>query len=147
MSEMLGNRYFIARKFNKAIPYLEAALKESPFAAKIKKKLIICYIQTGRFEEAFKLVYEVIASEPRMILETDLYYEDCPCGELLPLWHEKERQQTNKMELYEILGMLYLYCDLEKAIEYFNKAKFASPHSAKLMSMIKKLRQLRQLHR
>ncbi len=146
MSEMLGNRYFIARRFSKAIPYLEAALEESPHSVKIKKKLIICYIQTGRFEEAFKLVYEVINSEPQVILETDLYYEDCPCGELLPLWHEKEREETNKMELYVVLGMLYLYCDIDKAIEYFNKAKFASVHSTKIMTLLKKLEQLRQLH-
>lgn len=146
MSEMLGNRYFIARKFSKAIPYLEAALTETPQSAKIKRKLIICYIQTGHFDDAFRLLYEVINSDPKVILETDLYYDDCPCVELIPQWQAKEPEAANKMELYEVLGMLYLYCDIDKAIEYFNKAKFGSSHSAKLISLVKKLEQLRPLH-
>ena len=144
MSEMLGNRYFIARKFGKAIPYLEAALSDAPQAVQIKKKLIICYIQTGQIEKAFRLVYDLVNQEPKDILETDIYYEDCPCGELIPQWLEKEDETSDKTELYEILGMLHLYCDLDKAVKYFNKAKFNSPHSGKLLNLVKKLEHLRQ---
>ena len=60
MSEMLGNRYFLARQFDKAIPYLEDALTQNPDGDKIKKKLILCFIETGQIERAFNLFYELL---------------------------------------------------------------------------------------
>ncbi len=59
MSEMLGNRYFIARQFDKAVTYLEQALSESPGSVDIIKKLIICYIETGDVEKAFNHFYRL----------------------------------------------------------------------------------------
>lgn len=142
MSEMLGNRYFIARQFDKAIPPLELALQSSPNSEKIKKKLIICYIQVGKIDEAFNLFYEVVNRNPHLITDTDLYYDDCPCSELLPLWERKKVQINQKSDLYEILGMLYAYCNVNKAVQYLKKIKSHPTNASKIRGVLRKLEPL-----
>ena len=92
MSEMLGNRYFLARQFDKAVPYLEGALAQNPAMDKIKKKLVVCLIQTGQIERAISLFHEIILKNPQIIIDTDTYYDDCPCAELILLWEKKLKQ-------------------------------------------------------
>ncbi len=144
MSEMLGNRYFIARHFDKAITYLEQALAESPSSTGIIKKLIICYIQVGQVEKAFNLFYRIVQKDPKIITNTDLYYDDCPCNELIPMWHQREKMSEEKENLYLSLGMLYLYCDLEKSIKYFNRVKNITTRPEKVLTLLKKLKELKK---
>jgi len=136
MSEMLGNRYFLARQFDNAIPYLEEALAQNPSGEKLKKKLVICYIQTGRIERAFTLFYELVQSNPKVIIETDAYWDDCPCGELIPIWEKKVDENRNSHEYLITLGMLNLYCNLEKSRLYFNQAIPFADNPAKIQSVL-----------
>lgn len=142
---MLGNRYFIARQFDKAVTYLEQALSESPGSVDIIKKLIICYIETGDVEKAFNHFYRLVQKDPHIIVNTDLYYDDCPCTELIPKWKQKEKSSQVKENLYLGLAMLYLYCNLEKSIEYFEKVKRITRQQNKILSILKKLKSLRQV--
>jgi len=136
MSEMLGNRYFLARQFNNAIPYLEEALNQNPTGEKVKKKLIICNIQTGHIDKAFTLFYELVHNNPKVIIETDAYWDDCPCGELIPLWEKKVDENKDSLEYLITLGMLNLYCNLEKSRLYFNQAIPYSDNPAKIQSVL-----------
>jgi len=142
MSEMLGNRYFIARQFDKAIPQLELALQSSPFNDKIKKKLIICHAQSGNIDRSLSLFYEIIKKDPNIIINTDPYHDDCPCLELIPSWENKANIGTNETGCYEILGILYLYCDLNISITYFRKALEHTEHIKLIASIIKILSEL-----
>lgn len=123
MSEMLGNRYFLARKFDRAIPELEKALENASQDQNIKKKLIICYVQVGRIEQALQYFLELLKKDPQIIINTDPYYDDCPCPSLVDQWEKiiSYKQEEIRME-YVALGILYLYCDIRKSIDYFNQA-------------------------
>lgn len=146
MSEMLGNRYFIARQFDKAIPFLEAALNESAFTDKIKKKLIICYIQENKAEKAFDIFYEIVCKNPRIISDTDVIYDDCPCFELIPMWKKRLAEQEAQSNLLKILGMLSLYCDVQKSIEYFSRSLEKSDKAQKIQTILKKLQTIKAEH-
>ncbi len=139
MSEMLGNRYFLARQFDKAIPCLEEALQRNPDGYKIKKKLILCYIEVGQVERAFTYFHALVHYDPRVIIDTDAYYDDCPCCELIPNWERKRKQGAESVDIVKILGMLYLYCDLDKAIQLFNELLEQVDNPVKINSILTQL--------
>ncbi len=139
MSEMLGNRYFLARQFDKAIPYLKEALIQNPEGDKIKKKLILCFIQTGRIEQAFSLFYELIEKNPNIIIDTDIYYDDCPCNELIPEWEHKSQEGEKSLEYLETLAMLYLYCNVKKSKHYLKEASRKAENPAKIITVMNRL--------
>ncbi|MBD3224916.1 MAG: tetratricopeptide repeat protein [Caldithrix sp.] len=139
MSEMLGNRYFIARQFNKAAIHLERALQDDPDSIKIKKKLIICYIQTGAIKKALHYFYNIVIKDPQSIINTDPYYDDCPCSELIPEWEQQAKKENFPQKITLILGILYLYCDLDKSIFYLQKSTQNHEHYQEISAVIKKL--------
>ncbi|MCZ7601364.1 MAG: tetratricopeptide repeat protein [Melioribacteraceae bacterium] len=120
MNEMLGNQYFIARRFSEACNALEAAYLKNPLNFSIKKKLIICYLQTDQFEKAFQSFYELISDNIEIIMNTDMLKDDCPCPEIIDQTIP-ELKSNSEAELIIKLGILWLYCDLEKSIHYFEK--------------------------
>lgn len=120
MSEMLGNQYFIARRFSEACNALEAASLKNPSNLSIKKKLIICYLQTDQFDKAFQSFYELVSDNIEIIMNTDLVKDDCPCTEIIDQTIPKLKSNS-EAELIIKLGILWLYCDLEKSIKYFEQ--------------------------
>lgn len=139
MSEMLGNRYFLARQFDKAIPYLEKALARNPEGDKIKKKLILCFIQTGQIERAFGLFSELIKKNPNIIIDTDIYYDDCPCNELIPEWEQKAQNSEKSLEYLETLAMLHLYCNVKKSRHYLEEACRKADNPDKILTVMNRL--------
>ncbi len=139
MSEMLGNRYFLARQFDKALQYFETALSESPDNNRIKKRLIICYIHVGQIERALSFFYDIVKIDPFIIINTDPYYDDCPCLDMIPGWETKLNKDRPKSDLYETLGMLYLFCDKDKSIIYFRKALHQTAYKATIGAILKRL--------
>lgn len=142
MSEMLGNRYFIARQYDKAAEQLEEVLKKSSDPVKVKKKLIICYIQTGQIDKALHFFFELVSLDPNLIIDTDPYHEDCPCPELVMAWEKPIEIDNLSLLDHESLGILYLYCDLNKSLYYLRKALPESKNKNILSSIIKKLSSL-----
>ena len=139
MSEMLGNRYFIARQYEKAISLLEEALPNASLPEKIKKKLVICYVQVGKVEQALLHFHDLIRKDPKIIIDTDPYHDDCPCYEILPNWENSENNEKRPQYFYESLGMLYLYCNKDKAIEYFQMALPNTKYKTLIFSILKLL--------
>ncbi len=144
MSEMLGNRYFLTRQFNKATFYLEKALRAHPHSHEIKKKLVICYIQNGKIEQALSIFHDLVNQDANIIIDTDPYYDDCPCQEIIPGWERLAKHDNFPQHLTLILGMLYLYCDLNKSILYLRKAHQENPDNSKISSVLKVLAPLQE---
>lgn len=119
MHEMLGNQYFLARKYTEARNELELALKENPAAHTIKKKLIICYIQTASISCALDLFYEVLSEDINSIINTDPIFDNCPCPQII---YELENSlvSTNSEVRTLSLGILWLFCDINESIKYFS---------------------------
>ena len=141
MSVMLGNRYFIARQYEKAISLLEEALPNSNTPEKIKKKLVICYVQVGKIERALMHFHDLIRIDPKIIIDTDPYHDDCPCYEIIPCWEKKLKNEVHVQEYYESLGMLYLYCNKDRSTQYFEKALANTKFITVISSILKILNQ------
>ncbi len=142
MSEMLANRYFISRKFDLALPIFENELARGNQKIAIKKKMIICYSAVGRVEDAFNLFFELVQRDPYIIINTDPYWDDCPCPEMVKDWENTGHLTGINPREALILGMLYLYCDVQKSIEYLEKALDYEDLFLKISSVLRTLRSL-----
>jgi tetratricopeptide (TPR) repeat protein len=120
MNEMLGNQFFLTRRFNNATTHFEKALVLNPTNNDVKKKLIICYIQQNELKLALKLFTDLITDNIETILQSDPSKDDCPCQQMIS---EIENSQTKLTETEKntILGILWLYCDKLKSKSYFEK--------------------------
>jgi tetratricopeptide (TPR) repeat protein len=122
MNEMLGNQYFMARNYMGAATAFQSVLEEEPNNLNAKKKLIISFTQIGRHKRAMKLFLNVIQENIDYILNTDPIKDDCPCGELVNGLEMVTKHSEQTFTSYQTLGILWLYCDINKSIEYFEKA-------------------------
>lgn len=145
MSEMLGNQYFMARNYSTALVELEDALFKNPTSKAIRKKLIICYTQTGKVTEALNLFYGLISEDIDFIIKTDALKDDCPCPELTEQIEKKNYPNEPSVEFFLVLGMIWLYCDVEKSFEYFIKASDINssyPNLSEVLDIIKSYKAL-----
>ena len=133
MSEMLGNQYFMARKFAASVPEFEEALAKTRDTKMIRKKLIICYTQVGQIQRAFQLFHSLIKEDIEFIANTDVIADDCPCPELVTNLSQQEAAPENSIDEYLKLGILWLYCDSDKSLEHFVRAK-ANKHGNELIN-------------
>ena len=136
MSEMLGNYHFLIRNYQSAIIELENVQPSSPDYKKACKKLIICYSQTGQLQRAFNLFCALVEEDINFIIHTDPEKEDCPCPELVTGLEVNSKKNFNVYELNIELGMLWLYCNAEKSLDYFRRAYQIKKTDARLKSII-----------
>jgi pentatricopeptide repeat protein len=139
MSEMLGNQYFMARNFSKALHQYELMLQEDPDDHKIQKKLIICYCEMGMVKEALNLFDQLTDENIEIIAKTDLIKEDCPCPELVERMRWYEQITTSSFDYYCILGILNLYCNLADSVFYFSKTRELSPQDEQINRIFKRI--------
>ena len=136
MDEMLGNHYFLSRNYARASELLEKALRVDPKTKPMRRKLIICFAQIGQVDKALKIFLSLIKEDIDFVINTDPVDDDCPCTELV---YELERGKSNNIESIDftlILGMLWLYCNLNKSIEYFQQAAGADTNNATVKSIL-----------
>jgi pentatricopeptide repeat protein len=122
MDEMLGNHYFLARNYPRAADLLEKALRSDPKNKGIRRKLIICFAQTGQINKALSVFLSLIKEDIDFVINTDPVDDDCPCPELV---FEMENGQVDNYQSLDstlVLGMLWLYCNFHKSLEYFSQA-------------------------
>jgi pentatricopeptide repeat protein len=131
MSEMLGNQYFLARNYVRAASELFKALKTDIRNKAIRKKLIICYSQIGEIEKALDMFISLIKEDVDCVINTDPISDDCPCPELVYDMEQKLENNKKSMDFNLILGMLWLYCNVEKSIFYFNRVLQIEPDFSK----------------
>ena len=125
MSEMLANQYFMARNFVSAELEYEKCISQKSDNLLAKKKLIICYSENGKIEESLVLFNEVISYQIQVITSTDLIKDDCPCPEIIKRIVEIN-DGAESAEIMIQLGILWLYCNPETSLNYFEKAKSLS---------------------
>jgi tetratricopeptide (TPR) repeat protein len=121
MSEMLGNQYFLARNYARAASELYNALKADPKNKAIRRKLIICYSQIDEISKALDMFISLIKEDLYFIINTDPISDDCPCPELVYDMEQKLENNQKSLDFYLILGILWLYCNVEKSIYYFKQ--------------------------
>lgn len=117
---MLGNQYFLSRNFSKAKEAYENVLQAEPQNDFVKKRLIICYTQTGEILKAFDLFYEIVKKNIEIITSTDLVADDCPCPELISKYENVKPNSECSRDTKLMLGILWLYCDAQISFEFFN---------------------------
>jgi tetratricopeptide (TPR) repeat protein len=134
-NEMLGNQYFMARDYIGAERELAPCLNISPDSKSIKRKLIICYTQIGEVSKALEMCSDLIRSDIKFIIDADEVLDDCPCPELI---NNNEHVYLNDAseDNYVILGILWLYCNVESSIKYLRKALDMDPHNKLLKSVL-----------
>lgn len=136
MSLMLGNRYFLDRDYARAVPLLEAARAETPEAARVLKRLVIAYVQLEELELALDRLELVLSRSPRAVIDTDPDEEDCPCPALCAAF---ERRLGSGPATYSVvlgLGILELYCDLQRARRHLRQAHDLRPAEARLTRVL-----------
>ncbi|HET54069.1 MAG TPA: tetratricopeptide repeat protein [Ignavibacteria bacterium] len=140
MSEMLGNQYFIARRYADALNELEKAVQKNPSLKSARKKLIICYLQTSQLNNAVNEFYKLVDEDVELILNTDPIRDDCPCPDII---HKMDQEITGYHNDDEIikLGILWLYCEIEKSLKYFEKVSPQSEYYNLVDRIIIKLQQ------
>lgn len=122
MNEMLANYHFLSRNYSFALAELENTFRDSPQNFGAKKRLIICYTQTGNLDKAIEVFLSVIREDISIIAGTELHEEDCPCRELVSSLETGKIRRTDEYEMCVELGILWLYCDVSTSESYFEKA-------------------------
>lgn len=127
MSEMLANHYFLVRNFNSAKSIYERILEKDAANKSLQKKLTICYVTTGEIDKALSLFSSQIKDDINSILNTNPDSEDCPCPEIISEIENQEKLFNSEIEKAAALGILWLFCSIEKSIEFFKKAELMNP--------------------
>lgn len=130
MYEMLANQYFLARRYDQACSVYEKVLLKRPKDNFVRRKLIICYSQIGEIKKALNVFISCLEDDIECITKIDPVAEDCPCPELVTDLEHKLANNLNSLDYHLMLGMLWLYCDLDKSIDYFLKAQQIDPENA-----------------
>ena len=123
MCEMLANQYFLARRYTQACNVYEKVLLKRPKDMFIRRRLIICYTQIGEIKKSLEVFISCLEDDIECITKIDPVAEDCPCPELVTDLEKKLANNLNSLDFHLMLGMLWLYCDVDKSIEYFIKSQ------------------------
>lgn len=132
MSEMLGNQYFMARNYSAAQKEFEEVLFKYPENRSAKKKLVVCYTQTGRLKESFAYFLELVKSDIEFIVKTDPIKDDCPCPELIDKLEPKNKEVVDSFDYNLKSGIIWLYCDINRSNHYFSKLKELDPSNTEI---------------
>lgn len=123
MSEMLGNQYFMARKYENALKEFEECEAQGKANKSMRKKMVICYTQVGKIQKAAEVLRDLVYEDLDFILNTDPVNDDCPCSQLVTELEAKSNFTIQSFDYLLALGILWLYCNLDKAVEYLKKAR------------------------
>jgi pentatricopeptide repeat protein len=136
MDEMLGNHYYLSRNYGRAAELLDKALRVDPKNKPIRRKLIICFAQTGHVDKALEIFLSLVKEDIDFIINTDPVDDDCPCPELV---FEMEHGNVNNQESLDtrlVLGMLWLYCNLQKSFDCFIQASTIDENNKMIKSIL-----------
>ncbi len=139
MNEMLGNQLFMARRYSEALKNLQNALLDKPDNKSIKRKLIICYAQTGEVYKSLKLFHDLIKEDIQYIIDADPILDDCPCNEIIDQLEEQSDFNYDLFESKIYQGIIWLYCDTEKSLACFQKASELNNSNEVVQNIIKQI--------
>lgn len=129
----------MARNYSAAQIHLQEFLNSNPNNKFAKRKIIICYTQTGKMEDAYKYFIELIDVDIDFIVNAHPIHDDCPCPELVEQIENQNNLNKDSLDYQLMLGMIWLYCDVEKSISYFLTAKEINPDYPRIDHVINKI--------
>ena len=135
-SEMLGNKYFLARKYKNAAENFQHTLQADPINKSVRKKLVICYTQIGQIQKALENFYILVKEDVNFIMETDIVADDCPCPELIDKYRSVFPYEKDSFDLKLMLAMLWLYCDAKKSLEFFKRILIEEPSDLRMKEIV-----------
>ena len=135
MHEMLGNHHFLLKDYVLALAHYEAVLSQGKASTAVRKRAIVCYIQTRQVDEALPLFADLIAEDIGCIIGHTNEQEDCHCPEII---QEYESHMVGTLSFHDLaaMGMLWLYCKPQKALQWFDRAIQQEPGNPYLKSVI-----------
>ncbi len=138
MNEMLGNQYYIARRYKEAVERYEKALLINPANDLIKKKLIICYLQINELRMALSIFSNLISENINILLNSNHERDDCPCRQMI---YELENYPSKFSETEKslALGILWFYCDISTSQKYFNEVIRLEPDNSLFKNISQKI--------
>lgn len=116
---MLGNQYFMARNYTLAEAEFLNAFDQTPESIELKKKLIICFTQTDKLNQAVDYALELAENHFTFLVSTKPEQDDCPCKELV---EKMKLTCTESPDDNVRLGILWLLCEPANASNYFVKS-------------------------
>jgi pentatricopeptide repeat protein len=139
MSEMLGNQYFMARNYSAAQKEFEEVLSKYPDNRSAKKKLVVCYTQTGKLKEAFSFFNDLVRNDIEFIIKTDPIKDDCPCPELIDKLEPKPEEISYSYDYNLSMGIIWLYCDVHHSLKYFTLLHESDPNNSDVEYIIQSI--------
>lgn len=136
MSEMLGNYFFLNHNYQSACDELENALKDDPSNNAIQRKLILCYIKLGAVIEGYYLFRKLVKTNIECIVHCYFKENPCPCLEIINELNDSNSDTINEKYKNLSLGILWLYCDIDRSLYYLNKAKINLNTDKKLTEIV-----------
>ena len=133
---MLGNKYFLARNYADAALNFQYTLQNDPVNKTIRKKIIICYTQIGQIQKAFENFYALAKEDVSFIMDTDFVADDCPCPELIDKYGNFFHYEKDSYDMNLMLAMLWLYCDVNKSLEFFKRNLIEKPVDTRIKEII-----------
>ncbi|GAB4367651.1 MAG: hypothetical protein Kow0042_08400 [Calditrichia bacterium] len=141
---MLGNHYFMVRKFYSACSEYEEVLKAHPSNYAVMKRLIICYLKLGNYRKGFKLYYSLILKKPELLFTDTTDQEICPCQEIINDLQASAPAHLNEKEYYLTLAMLWSFRDVKESLNYFRQVQEMGYNIGKIENLIQRLESLIQ---
>ena len=126
----------MARKYYDACNELEMEHHKNPANYSVLKKLIICYLKTDRIDQALEFFHTLVIDNPDIIIKTDPVLDDCPCPEIIDEFTDGIEFTSEENENI-ILGMLWLYCNVDESIKHFSQIMNGHKHFYKIEEILK----------
>ncbi|MCG8607594.1 hypothetical protein MJD09_21745 [bacterium] len=139
MERMLGNQYFMARRFEDAIPCFENALRKTPSDPGIMKHLIGCYVMTGNIEGALHNLGDLLARGIAKGIDPLPDAEEDAFRQMLAEWYRKPPRTQSRFEYLLSIAILTLLCEPELAPAYFKEAQKLAPKHELLREISEKV--------
>jgi nitrogen-specific signal transduction histidine kinase len=118
-------------KFCKHVFKSPVCMSDCPIALVLRSKSNL-----NKTEKALELFYIVARIDINIIFNTDVVKDDCPCPELIPLIENHEKLNTNSLDYFLTMGILWAFCDKYRSLEFFSKAKELSPDNEIISSIL-----------
>jgi hypothetical protein len=135
MHEMLGHHHFLLRQYTPAISHYEAAVSQGKATKSVRKRAIVCYIQTRQVNKALPLFASLIAEDIGCIIGHDNEQEGCPCPEIIREYESRMSDNPSQDDM-TALGMLWLYCEPQQSLPWFDRAVQQEPQNPYLKSVV-----------
>ncbi len=82
------------------------------------------------------LLKKLIKEDIDFVINTDPIDDDCPCPELVFEMEKSLENNEDSLDFILILGMLWLYCNPGKSLEYFKTAVDLDQKNSDIQSIL-----------